>query len=104
MLTKQLKPGERFEHFRIETLAAGLDDYDLSRHRPAHGPARGHQDSAPGTRMRSRFYSRFQREMAIGKKLHHPGVVQMLDSRTSDQLCIVMEWVDGRFLREILDR
>jgi serine/threonine protein kinase len=48
------------------------------------------------------FYSRFQREIAIGKRLKHPGVVQTIDSGDMDQLCIVMEWVDGRFLREIL--
>jgi eukaryotic-like serine/threonine-protein kinase len=48
------------------------------------------------------FYSRFQRELAIGKKLDHPGVVHMIDSADMDQLCIVMEWIDGRFLREII--
>jgi serine/threonine-protein kinase len=50
------------------------------------------------------FYSRFQREIAIGRKLNHPGVVQMIDSSDMDQLCIVMEWVDGRSLREIISR
>ncbi len=48
------------------------------------------------------FYSRFQREAAIGKKLHHPGIVETLDSGDMDQLCIVMEWAEGRILREIL--
>jgi serine/threonine-protein kinase len=50
------------------------------------------------------FYSRFQREMAIGKKLEHPSVVRTIDSGDMDQLCNVLEWVDGRFLREILTR
>jgi serine/threonine-protein kinase len=50
------------------------------------------------------FYSRFQRELAIGKKLKHPGVVHMIESGDMDQLCIVMEWIDGLFLREILTR
>ena len=48
------------------------------------------------------FYSRFQREKFIGKKLHHPGVVQTMPEDDLDQLCIVMEWVDGKFLREII--
>ena len=50
------------------------------------------------------FYSRFQRESAIGNKLDHPGVVKTMPNDDLDQLCIVMEWVEGRFLREILTK
>ena len=50
------------------------------------------------------FYSRFQREKAIGRKLQHHGVVKTMPEDDLDQLCIVMEWVDGRFLREIIGK
>jgi eukaryotic-like serine/threonine-protein kinase len=103
MLTEQLKPGERFEHFRIEAFvirttmttiyrATDLRTSQLVAIKIPH----------PELECDPAFYSRFQREIAIGKKLKHPGVVQMIDSSDMDQLCIVMEWIDGRFLREIL--
>jgi eukaryotic-like serine/threonine-protein kinase len=48
------------------------------------------------------FFERFQREEEIGKKLDHPGVMKVIDSDGRSDLYIVMEWVHGRLLREIL--
>jgi eukaryotic-like serine/threonine-protein kinase len=103
MLTEQLKPGERFEYFRIEAfiIRTGMTTIyratDLRTGQPV-----AIKIPHPELECDPTFYSRFQREIAIGKKLRHPGVVQTLDSSNLDQLCIVMEWIDGRFLREIL--
>jgi len=49
------------------------------------------------------FFDRFQREAEIGRKLEHPGVVKVLDHEDSGRVCMVMEWAEGRPLREILD-
>jgi serine/threonine-protein kinase len=49
------------------------------------------------------FYDRFHREADIGRKLDHPGVVKVLPDEKSGRVCMVMEWVDGRPLRKILD-
>jgi eukaryotic-like serine/threonine-protein kinase len=49
------------------------------------------------------FFDRFHREAEIGRKLDHPGVVKVLPDEDSGRVCMVMEWVEGRPLREILD-
>jgi eukaryotic-like serine/threonine-protein kinase len=103
MLMSQLQPGEAFEHFRVEAFvmrtsmtsiyrATDLDTGRLVAIKIPH----------PELECDPMFFSRFQREMAIGNKLRHPGVVETRDSSDLQQLCIVMEWVDGKFLREIL--
>jgi eukaryotic-like serine/threonine-protein kinase len=49
------------------------------------------------------FYSRFQREADIGRKLDHPGVVKVFAVDDPERISMVMEWVDGSRLRDILD-
>jgi serine/threonine-protein kinase len=49
------------------------------------------------------FFDRFHREAEIGRTLDHPGVVKVLPEEDSGRVCMIMEWVEGRPLREILD-
>src|ERR1700692_4635218 len=105
MLTEQLQPGQRFEYFRIEAFVVRTSMTSIYR----ATDLRTSQLVAlkiphPELECDPMFYSRFQREMAIGKKLEHPSVVRTIDSGDMDQLCNVLEWVDGRFLREIVIR
>src|SRR5271170_5813861 len=103
MLTNELQPGEKFEFFRIEALAIRTSMTTIYRATDLRtGQLVAIKIPHPELECDPIFYSRFQREMAIGKKLNHPGVVKTIDSGDMDQLCIVMEWVDGRFLREII--
>jgi len=48
------------------------------------------------------FFDRFQREIAIGRKLDHPGAVKALNKGDGSRLYMVMEWVDGRLLRQAM--
>jgi serine/threonine-protein kinase len=48
------------------------------------------------------FFDRFHREEDIGKKLDHPGVVKVLTDEDRSRVYMVMEWADGRLLRQIL--
>ncbi len=48
------------------------------------------------------FFERFQREEEIGKKLDHPGVMKVIPNDDRHDPYIVMEWVPGRLLREII--
>ena len=49
------------------------------------------------------FTQRFEREARALAVLNHPNVVQVFDHGQEDGLCyLVMEWVDGTSLREIL--
>jgi len=105
MLTERLQTGERFEYFRIEALVLRTGMTTIYRATDLRtGQLVAIKIPHPELECDPVFYSRFQREIAIGKKLKHPGVVQTLDNGEMDQLCIVMEWIDGRFLREILTK
>jgi eukaryotic-like serine/threonine-protein kinase len=105
MLTEQLRPGERFEYFRIEAFVVRTFMTTIYRATDLRtGQIVAIKIPHPELECDPVFYSRFQREIAIGKKLKHPGVVRTLDSSDMDQLCIAMEWVEGKFLREIITR
>ncbi len=46
---------------------------------------------------------RFEREQQIGQELDHPGIVKTFDGEERSRLYMVMEWVEGRLLRAILN-
>jgi eukaryotic-like serine/threonine-protein kinase len=48
------------------------------------------------------FFDRFHREEEIGKRLDHPGVMKVFNDEERSQVYMVMEWVEGRLLRQIL--
>ena len=49
------------------------------------------------------LFDRFQREAGIGEKLNHPKVMRVFGGEKRSRIYMVMEWCDGRLLREILD-
>jgi serine/threonine-protein kinase len=49
------------------------------------------------------LFDRFQREEDIGKKLDHPGVVRVLTDEKRSRRYMVLEWVEGRLLRQVLN-
>lgn len=105
MLMTPLQPGDPFEHFRIEALAIRTSMTTIYRATDLRtGQLVAIKIPHPELECDPTFYSRFQRERDIGKRLHHPGVVQTMPEDDLDQICIVMEWVDGTFLREIIAR
>ena len=48
------------------------------------------------------LFDRFQREAAIGEKLNHPTVMRVYGGEKRSRIYMVMEWCEGRLLREIL--
>jgi eukaryotic-like serine/threonine-protein kinase len=48
------------------------------------------------------LFDRFQREAAIGEKLHHPGVMRVYNGEKRSRVYMVMEWCEGRLLRQII--
>jgi serine/threonine-protein kinase len=48
------------------------------------------------------FFSRFQREIEIGARLEHPGLIKVFDSGKPGSVYMVTEWAEGRPLRHIL--
>jgi eukaryotic-like serine/threonine-protein kinase len=99
-----LQPGDQLDHYRIEGVAArsGMATIfrgtDLSNGRPV-------AIKVPHPEMEADpvLFDRFQREEDIGKKLNHPGVVKVFDNEERSRRYMVLEWVDGRLLRQILN-
>jgi len=48
------------------------------------------------------LFDRFQREAGIGERLSHPGVMRVFAVEKRSRVYMVMEWCDGRLLREII--
>ena len=48
------------------------------------------------------LFDRFRREEEIGKTLDHPGVMKVYTDNDRSQVYMVMEWVNGKHLRQIL--
>jgi serine/threonine-protein kinase len=49
------------------------------------------------------MFERFMREADIGTRLDHPGVMKVFANPDRSQVYMVMEWVEGRLLRQILN-
>ena len=47
---------------------------------------------------------RFRREQEIGQELDHPGVVKTYEPGQRSRAYMVIEWVEGRILRDLLNR
>src|ERR1035437_936897 len=46
---------------------------------------------------------RFEREAGIGEKLNHPNVMRVFGGERRSRVYMVMEWCQGRLLRQIMD-
>jgi eukaryotic-like serine/threonine-protein kinase len=49
------------------------------------------------------LFERFKREEEIGQLLDHPGVVKTFNTEARSRVYMVIEWVNGRLLRTILN-
>jgi serine/threonine-protein kinase len=49
------------------------------------------------------LFDRFKRESGIGEKLDHPKVMRVYADEKRSRIYMVMEWCEGRLLRQILD-
>lgn len=97
-------PGDQLDHYRIESVAARSGMASIFRGTDSR-TGRPVAIKVPHPEMESDpvFYERFQREEEIGKKLDHPGVMKVMADDDRSQIYMVMEWVEGRLLREILN-
>jgi eukaryotic-like serine/threonine-protein kinase len=96
-------PGDQLDHYRIESLVArsGMASIFRGTDLRTSNPV---AIKVPHPEMESDliFFERFQREEEIGKKMDHPGVMKVFAEGGRSQLYMVMEWVEGRLLRQIL--
>src|ERR1700686_2860918 len=99
-----LHPGDQLDHYRIDSLAARSGMATIFRGTDMR-TGRAVAIKVPHPEMESDpiLFDRFQREAEIGKKLDHPGVVKVLNDEEHSRRYMVLEWVDGRLLRQILN-
>ena len=98
-----LHPGDTLDHYRIEKLVArsGMASIfrgtDLRNERPV-------AIKIPHPEMEGDpiLFDRFKREEQIGQNLDHPAVMKVFADDDRSRIYMVMEWVDGRLLRQIL--
>jgi len=96
--------GEKLDHFQIERLVArsGMASiYQATDLR--NGQTVAIKIPHPEMECDPIFFERFQREEDIGKKLDHPGVMKVFANEGRHDPYIVMEWVTGRLLRQIIN-
>jgi serine/threonine protein kinase len=98
-----IRAGDQLDHYRIEALVArsGMASIfratDLNTGRPV-----AIKIPHPEVESDPALFDRFRREEEIGKLMDHPGVMKVLTDNDRSQVYMVMEWVDGRLLRNIL--
>ncbi len=98
-----LHTGEQLDHYRIEELVARSGMASIFR---ATDTRTGRQVAIkiPHPEMEADpvLFDRFKREAEIGEALEHPGVMKVYPDDSRSSMYMVMEWVSGRLLRQIL--
>ncbi|MGH9679428.1 MAG: serine/threonine protein kinase [Candidatus Acidiferrales bacterium] len=96
--------GDKLDYYRIDGVAARSGMASIYRGTDTRN-GREVAIKVPHPEMEADpvLFDRFQREEEIGKKLDHPGVVKVLNDEERSRRYMVMEWVDGRLLRQILN-
>ncbi len=103
-LMTTLQAGDTLDHYHLDALVArsGMSTLfkatDLRDNRQV-------AVKVPHPEMESDpiLMERFKREREIGQELNHPGVVKTYDGEERSRLYMVIEWVEGRLLRAILN-
>jgi len=97
--------GDTLDHYRIESVVAHSNMSVLYK---ATDLKTGHQVAikVPHQEMEQDpvLLERFKREQQIGQELDHPGIVKTYDGEERSRLYMVIEWVDGRLLRSLLNQ
>jgi len=98
-----IHPGDQLDHYRIEGVAARSGMASIYRGTDVRdGRAVAIKVPHPEMEADPVLFDRFQREVDIGAKMDHPGVMKVFVDGDHSQIYMVMEWVDGRLLRQIL--
>jgi len=99
-----LCPGDKLDHYLIENLVERSGMASIFR---ATDEQTGRRVAikVPHPEMEADpiFFERFNREQEIGQKLDHPGVMKVFPNDHHSQHYMVMEWVEGRLLRGLLN-
>jgi serine/threonine-protein kinase len=103
-LMTTLEIGDTLDHYRLDAMVAHSGMSTLFK---ATNLKDGRQVAikVPHAEMEADpvLVERFRREQEIGQELDHPGVVKTYDGEDRSRVYMVIEWVEGRLLRSILN-
>jgi eukaryotic-like serine/threonine-protein kinase len=100
----EFHPGDQLDHYRIDGLVARSGMASIFRGTDVRD-GRAVAIKVPHAEMEADpvLFDRFKREEDIGRKLDHPGVVRVFNDEERSRRYMVLEWVDGRLLRQVLN-
>ena len=103
MLDEHVSPGEQLDHYRIEGVVARSAVATIFRAVDL-GTNQQVALKVPHSELESdpTLADRFRREEEIGKGLNHPGLIKLLADPDRSQPYIVMEWFEGKPLRQVM--
>jgi serine/threonine-protein kinase len=98
------KPGDTLDHFALDNIVATSGMATVFR---AHDLRTGAQVAIkiphPEVEGDPTLWERFKREEEIGTRIDHPSIMKVFPNEGRSTVYMVMEWVDGRLLRGILN-
>ena len=101
---ENLAPGSQLDSYRIEApvarsgMATIFRATDLRDHRTV-----ALKVPHPDMEADPILFDRFRREAGIGERLCHAGVMRVIEEKDRSRPYIVMEWCEGRLLRQMLN-
>src|SRR5882762_1455522 len=103
-LKSLLNPGDQLDHYRIDgvvarsNVATVFHARDLRNNRPV-----AIKVPHPEVESDPTFADWFRREQETGVLLDHPGVMKVITDDDTTEAYIVMEWFEGKPLRQVLN-
>jgi serine/threonine-protein kinase len=99
-----IQPGDELDHYGIDSIVATSGMATVFKARDLNtGQQVAIKVPHPEIESDPALFDRFIREEEIGKKIDHPGVMKVYANPDRSQVYMVMEWIDGRLLRKILN-
>ncbi len=99
-----LRPGDKLDGYELEEVVATSGMATVFRAREMKsGLQVAIKVPHPEVESDPTMFDRFRREEEIGTRIDHPGVMKVFANPERSQVYMVMEWLDGRLLRQVLN-
>jgi len=99
-----LRPGDKLDGYELEDVVATSGMATVFRARDLKsGLQVAIKVPHPEVESDPTMFDRFRREEEIGTRIDHPGVMKVFTNPERTQVYMVMEWLDGRLLRQVLN-
>jgi len=99
-----IHPGDQLDHYKLENVVATSGMATVFRAIDLdNGQTVAIKVPHPEMESDPVLFDRFRREEDIGTRMDHPGVMKVFPNPNRSQIYMVMEWVPGRLLRQIMN-